>query len=62
MSGSRPVTISTRVSVRTRRLAEAAAELQGATLSQFAAAAIEHAARQQLRPEPDVTGSREDQG
>ncbi len=41
-------TISARVDVHTRRLAEAAADLCGASLSAFAAAAIERQARRDL--------------
>ena len=42
------VTVSSRLTPRTRRLAELAAELRGVTLSRFAAEAIEEAARREL--------------
>lgn len=53
-------TVSGRVSPRTRRLAETAAELRGSTLSAFVAQAVEHAALRELRgtatePEPGTT-------
>ena len=41
-------TISARVNVRTRRLAEVAADLRGLSLSAFSAQAIEEAARRVL--------------
>ncbi len=53
-------TVSGRVSPRTRRLAETAADLQNSTLSAFVADAVEHAALRELRsaatePEPGTT-------
>ena len=48
MGGENKVSLSTRVSPRTRRLAETAAELRGVTLSRFAAEVIEEAARREL--------------
>ena len=60
MSRHRLITVSARLSPRTRRLAETAAELQDSTLSAFVAQAIEHAALRELRgtatePEPSTT-------
>ncbi len=52
------ITLSARVHPRARRLAEAAAELQGLTLSRFAANAIEEAARRELVEEPGTDGPR----
>ena len=52
MSANKTVTVSARVSPRTRRVAEAAAEIRGLTLSQFAAEAIAEAARRELVTEP----------
>ena len=48
MADNSKITLSARVHPRARRLAEAAAELQGLTLSCFAANAIEEAARREL--------------
>ena len=42
------VTVSARLTPRTRRLAETAAELRGLTLSRFLAEVIEEAARREL--------------
>ena len=55
-------TISARVDVHTRRLAEAAAELRGVTLSAFAAEAIEEEAKRMLleRRPPNPIAVRQD--
>lgn len=52
------VTVSARVSPRTRRLAETAAELKGMTLSHFVANAIEEATRSELLTADDETRQR----
>jgi uncharacterized protein (DUF1778 family) len=48
MDNSQTVTIAARVSLATRRLAEAAAAFRGLTLSRFVALAIEQTARREL--------------
>ena len=48
MSISKPATISMRVSLRVRRMAEVAAQGRGVTLSRFAAEAIEREARREF--------------
>ncbi len=48
MTGLRRSTITTRVDVRTRRLAEVVAELEGVTLSAFTADAIQRQIKRTL--------------
>ncbi len=62
-------TVSGRVSARTRRLAETAADLRGSTLSAFVAHAVERAALRELRrtatepaPRATVTPQRTESG
>ena len=50
------ITVSARMSPRTRRLAETAAGLRGSTLSAFIAQAVEHTARRELMRDPTEPG------
>ncbi len=58
MADESKITLSARVHPRARSLAEAAADLQGLTLSRFAANAIEEAARRELVDQPRAEGPR----
>lgn len=51
------LTVTARVTPRVRRLVKAAAEEEGATLSRFAAEALEERARRRLLEDGDGDGS-----
>ncbi len=57
-SDNRTHTVTSRVTPRTRRLAEAAAELRGSTLSAFVAEAVRDAARRELMPDSTEPGKK----
>ena len=48
MAITKPATLTARLSLRVRTLAQTAAQMRGTTLSRFAAVAIERAALQEL--------------
>ncbi len=58
MGISKPATISGRVSLRVRRMAEVAAQGRGVTLSRFVADAVEHEARREFLADTEQPGER----
>ena len=57
MAITKPATLTARLSLRVRTLAETAAHVRGTTLSRFAAIAIEDAAQRELMGDPTEHGA-----